>query len=65
MRTGRVRPDALRFAHHVDPDAAVGEMETLHDLASLMRSHPDDAAPESTITAVRTIIESGRYKVLE
>jgi RNA polymerase sigma factor (sigma-70 family) len=65
VRIGRVRPDALQFAQQVDPDAAVGEMDELHDLASLMRSHPDYAAPASTIKAVRTIIESGRYKVLE
>jgi RNA polymerase sigma factor (sigma-70 family) len=65
VRIGRVRPDALQFAQHVDPGTAVGEMDELHDLASLMRSHPDYAAPASTVEAVRTIIESGRYKVLE
>ena len=65
VRIGRVHPDALRFAQHVDPGAAVGEMDELHDLASLMRSHPDYAAPDSTIKALRRIIKSGRYKVLE
>jgi hypothetical protein len=40
-------------------------MDDLHDLASLMRSHPDYAAPDTTIRAVRTIIDSGRYRVLE
>jgi RNA polymerase sigma factor (sigma-70 family) len=65
VRVGRVRPDALHFAQHLDAEAAVGEMDELHDLASLMRSHPHYAAPESTRNAVRTIIDSGRYKVLE
>ena len=40
-------------------------MDELHDLASLMRSHPRYSAPEATRNAVRTIIESGRYRVLE
>jgi RNA polymerase sigma factor (sigma-70 family) len=62
---GRVRPDSLLFAEHVDPEAAVGEMDELHDLASLMRSHPQYSAPESTTNAVRSIIDSGRYKLLE
>jgi len=43
---------------------AVGEMEELHDLASLMRSHPRYEAPASTTNAIRTIIESGRYGLL-
>ncbi len=65
VRTGRVHPQALRFASHVAPHAAVGEMDELHDLASLMRSHPDYAAPQSVISAVHAIIESGRYKMLQ
>ena len=65
VRIGRVRPDALQFAPHLDAETAVGEMEELHDLASLMRSHPVYAAPESTRNALQTVIDSGRYKVLE
>jgi RNA polymerase sigma factor (sigma-70 family) len=62
VRLGRVRPDALNF---VDPDSAVGEMERLHDLASLMRSHPDYRASESLATMIRDVIESGKYQLLE
>jgi len=64
VRSGRVDPKALYFASHLDAVAAVGEMEALHDLASLMRSHPRYQAPAATATAIRTIIESGRYKML-
>jgi hypothetical protein len=53
------------FAAHVGPEAAVGEMERLHDLASLMRSHPDYEAPERVTAAIRREINSGQYKVLE
>ena len=65
VRIGRVTPGALHFAGHINPDAAVGEMERLHDLASLMRSHPDYQAPAAVTEAVRIAIESGRFKVLE
>jgi hypothetical protein len=40
-------------------------MERLHDLASLMRSHPDYAAPEAVSSAVNDVIKSGRYKLLD
>jgi hypothetical protein len=49
----------------LNPAPAVAEMDELHDLASLMRSHPRYAAPESTRNAVRTIVASGRYNVLD
>jgi Calcineurin-like phosphoesterase len=62
---GRVQPGELLFAAHVGPEAAVGEMERLHDLASLMRSHPDYEAPERVTAAIRRVINSGQYKVLE
>jgi RNA polymerase sigma factor (sigma-70 family) len=65
MRSGRVQPGDLRFASNFDPDAAVGEMERLHDLASLMRSHPDYEAPEAVTAAIRAVVRSGRYKLLE
>jgi RNA polymerase sigma factor (sigma-70 family) len=65
IETGRVDPDHLLFAGYADPEGAVGEMERLHDLASLMRDHPDYQAPETVTSAIRGVIESGRYKLLE
>lgn len=65
VRVGRVRPDSLLFARRTEAHEAVGEMERLHHLASLMRSHPDYSAPASATTAIRTVIESGDYRMLE
>ncbi len=65
VRIGRVRPDDLQFAQGVDADAAVGDMEQLHDLASLMRNHPDYEARETVMHTIRGVIESGRFRVLE
>ena len=65
LRNRRVQPGNLHFAGHLDTDAAVTEMEQLHDLASLMRSHPAYQAPQAVKAAIRTVIESGKYKLLE
>jgi RNA polymerase sigma factor (sigma-70 family) len=65
LRNGRIQPDHLHFAGDVDAEAAVGEMERLYDLASLMRNHPDYHAPDSVTGAVRSAIASGGYKILQ
>ncbi len=65
VRIGRVTPGDLQFAHHVDADAAVGDMERLHDLASLMRSHPDYKAQATVNETIRRLIASRRFGVLE
>jgi RNA polymerase sigma factor (sigma-70 family) len=64
MRNGRVDPDHLKFAQDVQPEEAVGEMERLYDLASLMRSHPSYEAPEAVIEAVQSVLASGKYRIL-
>ena len=65
LEVGRVRRGDLLFAHDIDANAAVAEMEQLHDLSSLMRSHPDYEAPERVTSAVQSVIESGRFAILE
>jgi hypothetical protein len=39
-------------------------MQHLHDLASLMRSHPDYQAPDDTATRIRELITDGGYNLL-
>jgi RNA polymerase sigma factor (sigma-70 family) len=65
IRNGRVQPGHLHFVRDIDPCDAVGEMEKLHDLASLMRSHPDYTVPQAVNEAVRAVIDSGQYKILQ
>jgi RNA polymerase sigma factor (sigma-70 family) len=65
VRIGRVDPAAPLFATHHSLDAAVGEMERLHDLASLIRSHPDYRAAEDTAQRIRDIVTSGGFGILE
>jgi RNA polymerase sigma factor (sigma-70 family) len=64
VRLGRVKAHDLQFANHLDAGAAVGDMERLHDLASLMRSHPDYRARETVKDTIRSVIASGRFGVL-
>jgi hypothetical protein len=40
-------------------------MEQLDDLAALMRSHPDYEAPDATTDAVRAVIASRTFRVLD
>jgi hypothetical protein len=40
-------------------------MERLHDLASLMHSHPDYRATEAMTQAIQAVIASGKYTVLQ
>jgi RNA polymerase sigma factor (sigma-70 family) len=65
IQNARVQTDDLHFAGGVDPGAAISEMEQLHDLASLMRNHPEYQAPEAVTTAIRSVIKSDKYKLLE
>jgi RNA polymerase sigma factor (sigma-70 family) len=62
---GRVQPQHLNFASDLDPQDAVGEMERLHDLASLMHSHPAYQTPGPVTDAVQSIIASGRFTILQ
>lgn len=65
VRLGRVDPGALLFADRQAVAAVVEEIEHLHDLGSLMRSHPQYRAPGAVAEQVRTLIFSGRLRVLE
>jgi hypothetical protein len=65
VKAGRVRPGALLFARPDGAHALVGEMERLHDLASLMHSHPDYTTPGSVTEAIGAVIRSGDYRLLD
>jgi RNA polymerase sigma factor (sigma-70 family) len=65
LRNGRIQPGQLNFARHLNPGDAVGEIERLHDLASLMRSHPGYQTPQAVTKAVQTVITSGKYTILQ
>ena len=65
VRLGRVDPDALLFTDRTAVSAVVEEMEHLHDLGSLMRSHPAYRAPRAAAERVRALISSGKLRVLD
>lgn len=62
---GRVDPAAPLFATPEHVAAAAGEMGRLHDLASLMRSHPAYQAPGDVANRISEIIIHGGYDILE
>jgi len=62
VRLGRVDPTDLKFAR---ARSAVEEMERLHDLAALMRSHPNYELPQRVTEDIRALIDSGDYPLLD
>jgi len=59
IEMGRVDPQNLRYADHPTRTAlATIEMEQLLDAASVMRSHPDYAAPSWIVTTIRSLIST-------
>jgi RNA polymerase sigma factor (sigma-70 family) len=64
MAKGRLDPARLVFATH--PVVADGQrqMHRLHDAASVLRSHPDFAAPRDRSRAVLSLLRSGRFPLL-
>jgi RNA polymerase sigma factor (sigma-70 family) len=75
VSAGRVDPGRLLFAGR--PETArrarlalpvveqVEEMEGLHRVAGVFRSPPEYSAPERLVGAVRQLIESGRFTLLQ
>jgi RNA polymerase sigma factor (sigma-70 family) len=61
---GRLRPGSPMLATHPTAGAVRGartQMEKLHDVAEVLRSHPDYALPRARSEAVLAVLRSGRY----
>jgi RNA polymerase sigma factor (sigma-70 family) len=65
VRLGRIEPATAARPTTDDVDAAVAEMERLYDAAGLVRSVPDALAPEDVVQRIRSLLDSGRYELLE
>jgi len=71
VKTGWINPDKLVFVNHKckrqadDFDESyLLELDKLHRVAALFRSHPDYAAPETLIGNIKEMLDSGRFKLL-
>jgi RNA polymerase sigma factor (sigma-70 family) len=74
IELGRVDPERPLFAAHpsrpraTEPDrptAETTEMQHLHDLAALMRSHPAYAAPDRVRRTLQSLLDGGRLRLLD
>ena len=65
IELGRVNRENLVFSSHPTRalKAKVEEMDQLHSIASLMRSHPDYAAPDRIISAIRDALHNGSLSI--
>ncbi|MDX2283111.1 MAG: RNA polymerase sigma factor [Bacteroidia bacterium] len=61
-----IDPQRLRFAGQSDAQAAGAqqEIEQMLDEAAIFHSHPDYQAPERLIPAIRNLLQSGRFPLL-
>lgn len=68
---GVARLDALQFASHPERGDArprlplVEEAGEIERAADVLKAHPDYAAPSSLVDRIRTIIDSGRYRMFD
>jgi RNA polymerase sigma factor (sigma-70 family) len=64
IRLGRIAPNPAGQSPE-DVAAAVEEMEALYDAAALIRSIPDTTTPDAVGTRIRSVLESGRYRLVD
>jgi RNA polymerase sigma factor (sigma-70 family) len=64
VRRGRVDPAVSEQATPDDVQEAVAEMEALYDTAGLLRSVPDAVAPDEVAVRIRSLLDSGRYRLV-
>jgi RNA polymerase sigma factor (sigma-70 family) len=64
VRLGRVDPAVPERATPAAVDEAVAEMEALYDAAGLLRSVPDAVAPDEVAARIRSLLETGRYRLV-
>lgn len=66
---GRIDPRRPALATHPVKGRTVAEaaaqMRKLHDAATVLRAHPDYAAPQAKTDAVLALLRSGRFPLLE
>ena len=69
IASGRVDPDRLLFVQRTSAADAVlagtAEMDELHRIASIYRATPDYSAPARLADAVRTLLESRQFRLLD
>ncbi|MEU7633604.1 RNA polymerase sigma factor [Nocardia sp. NPDC049220] len=71
LALGRVDPRTPVYARHAvsaggrTAAAAEQQMIRLHDAASVLRAHPDYAAPRAKLEAIAGLLGSGRFSLLD
>jgi RNA polymerase sigma factor (sigma-70 family) len=71
IATGRVNPRSPSLTGHPvslsgrGVAEAADQLHRLHDAAAVLRAHPDYAAPQAKVDAIVTLLQSGRFPLLE
>ena len=64
VQLGRIDPAVAEQTTPAELNEAVAEMEALYDAAGLLRSVPDAVAPDEVAVRIRTLLDSGRYRLI-
>jgi RNA polymerase sigma factor (sigma-70 family) len=72
VKTGWVNPKKLVFVNHKRKqqtedfdESYLHELDELHRVATLFRSHPDYTVPETFVGNIKEMLDSGRFKLLQ
>jgi RNA polymerase sigma factor (sigma-70 family) len=72
VKTGWVNPKKLVFVNHKRKqqtedfdESYLHELDELHRVAALFRSHPDYAVPETFVGNIKEMLDSDRFKLLQ
>lgn len=65
IRKGRVDPKNLLFAVQPGVRKQVDELDDLNRAAAIFRSHPQYESPPRAVEAIKNLIASGRYTLLD
>lgn len=70
LHSSKIKPEKLTYANHAtcsekqEIQTSMQELKSINKVAALYRNHPDYAAPEIFIAAIRNLIDSGDYGIL-
>jgi hypothetical protein len=63
---GVLDPSRLEYARASGPALRIlAEADELESTASLLSAHPSYQAPEAVLASIRSLIDSGRYRVFD
>jgi RNA polymerase sigma factor (sigma-70 family) len=65
LKRGIVRKENLLFATDSNVISSRDEIQSIHNAADIFRNHPQYKTPGKVLSAIRTMLDSGQFRVLQ